>query len=103
MIEFNDLDYNDRTKNGLVLVDVKTEWCGPCKALAPLLEELSTEYIGKVIFGKVDADKCPEISKNLNIRSVPTLILYKNGVLIERYTGVSSKVKIKLMVDKHLN
>ena len=102
MLEFKDLDYKERTSKGLVLVDIKTEWCGPCKAMAPVLEELAIEYTGKVTFGKIDADENPETSKDLQIRSVPTLLLYKDGVVIEKSVGLSNKEKIKSMFEKHI-
>ena len=103
MVEFTDLDYNDRVKNGLVLVELGAAWCGPCKALKPLLAQLSTEYTGQVVFGEVDVDKCPEVSKRLQIRNVPTIALYKNGTIVEKGVGLMDKSKLKAMIDKHLN
>lgn len=103
MIEFTDLDYNDRVQNGLVLVEIGAEWCGPCKALKPMLAQLSTEYTGKVVFGEVDVDKCPEVSNKLQIRNVPTIALYKNGTIVERGVGLMAKDKLKAMIDKHIN
>ena len=89
--------------NKYVVVDFYATWCGPCKAMAPMLEDLSSEYTGRVIFGKVDADLNIEVSKRLQIRNVPTILLYKDGTVVEKIVGMSNKEKIKTSIDKHIN
>lgn len=103
MIEFTDLDYIERVKTGVVLVDIFGVWCGPCKLLKPILEEISLDYTGKVTFGEVDVDKCPDTAMRLQIRNVPTVLIYKNGSVVEKQAGLVDKSKLKSLIDKHLN
>jgi thioredoxin 1 len=77
-----------------VLVDFWAEWCGPCKAIAPIVEEIATEYAGKIRVGKLDADAYQEILMNYNILGIPTLILFKDGKDVVRITGYQPKDKI---------
>ena len=86
--ELTDNNYKDFIKNPLVLVDIKAEWCGPCKQLSPIIDEISNDFLGKVSIGKLDADKNPNIIGELGIRSIPTIILYKDGEIVERKTGL---------------
>ena len=67
-------------------------WCGPCRALAPVLEQLKTEYAGKATFIEYDVDNSPEESQQYNITSIPVVIIEKDGVVVERFQGLSSKV-----------
>ena len=86
----------------LTVVDFWAEWCGPCKALGPVVDQLATEYTGKVNIGKLDVDSCNEIANKLGIRNIPALILYKNGEIVDTIIGVVSKQKISEVVNKHL-
>lgn len=74
-----------------VLLDVGTEWCGPCKMLAPIIEELAGEYDGKAKIGKLDADNAPGIASRYSILSVPTLLFFKNGQLVDTQIGLIPK------------
>jgi thioredoxin 1 len=82
-----------------VLIDFWAEWCGPCKMIAPTIDELSKEYSGKVKVGKVNVDNCPGISAKYSIRSIPTLILFKEGKILEQMIGVQPKDNIKRKVE----
>ncbi|MCB0570351.1 MAG: thioredoxin, partial [Phaeodactylibacter sp.] len=73
------------------------EWCGPCRMIAPIIEELSKEYAGKVTVGKVNVDYNPEVSMKYGIRSIPTVLILKNGEVVDKQVGVTSK---KVLVDK---
>lgn len=77
-----------------VLIDFWAAWCGPCRVLAPTIEELAKEYEGKAIVGKVDVDTEQELAMQFNIRSIPTLLLFKGGELIDRTVGVASKTQL---------
>jgi thioredoxin 2 len=70
-----------------VLVDFYADWCGPCKMVAPLMDELAQEHIGKILVAKVDTDRAPEIAAKYGIRSIPTLIVFRNGTEVERSMG----------------
>ncbi|MCI0535112.1 MAG: thioredoxin [Verrucomicrobiales bacterium] len=74
-----------------VLVDLWAEWCGPCKMLAPVLEEMSVEREGKALIAKVNIDECPELAARLGITAIPTLIVFKNGQPAHTLRGVQSK------------
>ncbi len=78
-----------------VLVDFTATWCGPCKMLSPIIEELATDLEGKAVVGKIDVDENPNISVEFGIRSVPTLLFFKNGELVDRQVGVVPKAVLQ--------
>jgi len=83
-----------------VVVDFWAEWCGPCKMLAPTLDEIADEYAGKVKIGKLNVDNFPEIANNYGINSIPTLLFFKNGNVAGQSVGVKPKSAIKSAIDK---
>ncbi len=85
-----------------VLVDFWAEWCGPCKMLAPTIEEIAEEYDGKAIVGKVNVDQSQELAEQYGIRGIPTLILFHNGHVKEQLVGVQSKQALKDMLEKYV-
>ena len=85
-----------------VLVDFWAEWCGPCKMIAPVVEELATEFDGKMSFAKVDVDNNPGISTNYGIRSIPTLIILKNGAPVDQIVGAVGKNILVERINKSL-
>lgn len=88
-----DESFDSFIENGVRVVYIKASWCGPCRMMGPVIDELAREYggEGKVVFGKVDADDCAETCLGLKVRSVPTTIIYKDGVIREKKTGVVAK------------
>ena len=85
-----------------VLVDYWAEWCGPCKMIAPVLEDVARDYAGKLTVAKLDIDANPGTTSQFGIRGIPTLILFKGGKEEERVVGATSKEAISRMIDKHV-
>jgi thioredoxin 1 len=84
-----------------VLVDFYADWCGPCKMQTPILEELSAEIDNKVRIVKIDVDKNPGITSQYQVQGVPTLILFKNGNVVWRQSGVAGKEKLTTLIHQH--
>ena len=101
--ELNEQNYKSFTETGLVLVDILATWCGPCKVIGPLVDQISSEYHGQLQVGKLDADGARELITELGVRNIPTLLLYKDGEIVERNTGMVTKEKIEELIANHLN
>lgn len=85
-----------------VLVDFWAEWCGPCKMIAPVVEELAADYEGKAVIAKVDVDSNPEVSAKFGIRSIPTLLVFKGGEVVDKQVGAVPKTALSEKLDKQL-
>ena len=95
-------EFNNEVKDGVVIVDFFADWCGPCKMLAPIFEEVGNEMEGKAKFIKVNVDEARDIADKFRISTIPTMIVLKNGEKKEVSVGFMPKEKIKEMVEKHL-
>lgn len=85
-----------------VLVDFWAVWCGPCRMLGPIVEELSHDFEGKAVVGKVDVDNNQQVSLEYGIRNIPTILIFKNGEVVDRLVGVSPKEVIAEKLSAHL-
>lgn len=85
-----------------VLIDFWAEWCGPCKMIAPLVEELANDYDGVAVVGKLDVDTNPSISAKFGIRSIPTLLVFKNGEVVDKQVGAVNKSVLAKKLDAQL-
>jgi thioredoxin 1 len=101
--ELNDSNYSDFLKNKLVLVDVWAEWCGPCKMIAPIVDQISVDFQGKLSVGKLDADTNRDIVKELGVRNIPTIILFKDGEAVDKSVGAVTKEKLTEMINEHIS
>ena len=91
-IEITDANFDEIIKSEKpLLVDFWAEWCGPCKMIGPMVEEIAGEYDGKAIIGKVDVDSNPIVAGKFGIRSIPTLLYFKNGEIVDRQVGAVPK------------
>lgn len=102
--EFTDSNFKEAAldNEGVAVIDFWAEWCGPCKIIAPIIEELSSEYDGKATIGKLDVDSNPQVSMKYGIRSIPTILILKNGEVVEKHVGVTTKAKLAEKIDAQL-
>lgn len=102
-IELDDSDFTESiNKFPLLLVDFWAPWCGPCRMMSPVIDQVGKEYQGKLVVGKVNVDENPSISRQFGISSIPTLILFKKGQAVNNIVGSVSKSRIDEMVRMHL-
>lgn len=104
MIELKESNFNQIIKENskLIAVDFWATWCGPCKMLAPILEEISDEMSTSIILGKVNVDENPNLARQNKITNIPTVIIYKNGEIIDKVVGLKSKDEMINLFNKHI-
>ena len=105
VIEFNDQNFDsDVLEAGTpVLVDFWAVWCGPCKAIAPIVEEIANDYSDKIKVGKMDVDRNNQVAMKFGIRSIPTLLVFNNGEVVDQIIGNVGKESIESMLNKALS
>lgn len=85
-----------------VIVDFGATWCGPCRMITPIMEQISEAYAGKAKVGKADVDECSELTMTYGVRNVPTVLFFKNGEVVGKMVGAASKEKFEEELNKHL-
>ncbi|WP_252502695.1 thioredoxin [Sporosarcina sp. Marseille-Q4943] len=101
ILHATDQDFKEQTKDGLVLVDFWATWCGPCKMIAPVLEELDQDLNGKAKIVKVDVDENQATAGEYGIMSIPTLVLFKDGEIVDKVVGFQPKEQLAELIEKH--
>ena len=103
-IEITDANFNEILKTDKpVLIDFWAEWCGPCKMIGPVVKELATEYEGRAVIGKVNVDENPGTAAQFGIRSIPTLLVFKDGEIVDKQIGAVPKAVLAGKLDAQLN
>jgi len=99
--EFTDANFKENAldNSGVSVVDFWAEWCGPCRMITPIIEELATEYDGKATIGKVNVDHNPEVSMKYGVRSIPTILILKNGEVVDKHVGTTTKAALAAKIE----
>lgn len=101
--QFTDNNFQETAlAGGVSVVDFWAEWCGPCRLIGPIIDELSTQYEGKAVIGKVNVDENPEISMKYGIRSIPTILIIKDGEVVDKQVGVTTKANLESKIAGYL-
>jgi len=98
-IELTKDNFDEVVSNGVSLVDFWAPWCGPCRMIAPVIEELAADYEGKAVVAKVNTDEAPEVAGQFGIRSIPTVLFFKNGELVDQMIGAAPKANYAAKLD----
>jgi thioredoxin 1 len=103
-LEITDSNFQEKVLNASqpVLVDFWAEWCGPCRMVGPVVEEIARDMEGKAVVGKLDVDSNPNIATRYGIRSIPTLLVFKNGEVVEKQVGVVPKQNLVALLNAHM-
>ncbi|RME95073.1 MAG: thioredoxin [Bacteroidetes bacterium] len=102
--EFTDTNFADEAMadGRVAVVDFWAEWCGPCRMIAPVIEQLATEYEGRALVGKLDVDNNPEVAMKYGVRSIPTILIIKNGEVVDKHIGVTTKEALAKKIEAQL-
>src|SRR5574338_402852 len=102
-VEYTDSNFKEKVLDSdkLTMIDFWAEWCGPCRAIGPMVEELSKEYDGKVNVGKVNVDQNPELSVNYGITSIPAILFVKEGKVVDKLVGAQPKANFVKKIEAH--
>ncbi len=102
--EFTDTNFQESALDSdkLVVVDFWAEWCGPCRLVTPIIDELSKDYEGRAVIGKVNVDHNAQVASKYNVRSIPTILFLKNGEIVDKQVGATTKAALESKITAHL-
>ncbi len=102
--EFTDTNFDEKAlTSGVAVVDFWAEWCGPCRMITPIIEELAHEFDGKATIGKLNVDNNPNVSMKFGVRSIPTILFIKDGKVVDKQVGVTTKQALSTKLQSLLN
>lgn len=102
ILELNDNNFEQETATGLVLVDFWAPWCGPCRMQGPVIDQLAEELAGKVTVAKVNVDESPQLAQQFRIMSIPTLMVKKDGQVVETLMGLRNKAQLEQVLNQYM-
>lgn len=102
-VELSDANFRDEIQSGVTLVDFWAPWCGPCRMIAPVIEELAGEYEGKAKIAKLNVDDNQQTAMQFRVMSIPTLIVFKDGEPVDTVVGAQPKRNLASVLDRHVN
>ncbi|MGX5376664.1 thioredoxin [Ligilactobacillus sp. LYQ135] len=100
--ELTDANFESETAKGVTFTDFWATWCGPCRMQAPVVDQLANEYEGKVAFSKMDIDQNPEVPQELGIMSIPTMIIKKDGQIVDTVVGYHDKAQLEQIINQYI-
>lgn len=103
--EFTDTNFKESAldSKGVAVVDFWAEWCGPCRMITPIIEELAKDFDGKATVGKLNVDSNPQVSMKYGVRSIPTILILKDGEVVDKQVGVTTKQALEAKINAHLS
>lgn len=103
--EFTDTNFQESAidTKGVSVVDFWAEWCGPCRMITPIIEELAKDFEGKATVGKLNVDSNPQVSMKYGVRSIPTILILKDGEVVDKQVGVTTKQALEAKINAHLS
>lgn len=102
--EFTDSNFEETAlKGGVAVVDFWAEWCGPCRLIGPIIEDLYKEFDGKALIGKLNVDDNPTVTMKYQVRSIPTILILKDGEVVDKHVGTATKAALAEKINAHLS